>query len=205
MINAENLKKIIINICDDLTGREEELCKLDSFVGDGDHGTTVKKAFTNIKDEISTAQVDSISDLFMLCATAVSKVTGGAIGPILASLFWGMSSSSEGKSQLGTSDLYDIFNGALKKVQLIGEAKVGDKTLVDSLSPAVDSLRESLDLSAKEAMKIAAEKAYEGALGTENIISKQGRSRFLNERSKGYIDAGSMSMYYFIKRFSDSL
>ena len=205
MITLDEMKNIMLNICDDLVLREDELCNLDSFVGDGDHGTTVKKAFTNIKKKLETNENKDLGEMFMSCATAISEVMGGAIGPIFSSIFWGMSSDSVGKTLLETKDIYSMLNSGLEKVMYIGGAKPGDKTLVDSMYAAVKTLERSLDLSEKEALRNAAKSAYEGAQNTKDLVSQKGRSHFLNEASKGYVDAGSMTMYYFIKTFADSV
>ena len=202
-INLEKAKEILVAISDNLIGREMELCKLDSFVGDGDHGTTVSKAFKNIKKTVIETKSDNISDLFMASAEAVAEVMGGAIGPIFSSILFGMSYSTKGKMELDTTDIADMFMTALEKVQAVGGAQVGDKTLVDSLYPATLALKENSDLGLKEAMSIAAEKAYTGAQGTKNLVAKKGRAHFLGEDSLNYVDAGSMTMYYFVQTFAD--
>jgi len=205
MITFDTMKEILNKISDDLIGREEELCKLDAIAGDGDHGTTVRKAFTNIKEYIVRDNPADISSLFMTAAMAVSEAMGGAIGPIFSSIFMGLGMNTMGKTELGTSDIATMFRAGLDSVQQIGGAKVGDKTLVDALSPMVDALEANTDKSEKEAMTIAAEKALEGAQGTKDLVSKKGRSHFLGENSVGYVDAGSMTMAYFAKSFADNL
>ena len=204
MLNTVQIREIMLSVCDDLINREHELCEYDAVVGDGDHGTTVKKAFSSVRSALDSECKD-VGDIFIKSAMAVSETMGGAIGPIFGSIFMGLGFAAKGKDSVGTEDICGMFSGALDKVQAIGGAQVGDKTLVDALSPAVDALKNSLDLSEKEAMIKACEAAYVGAQSTKDLVSKKGRSHNLGENSKGYIDAGSMTMYYFIKAFAENI
>ncbi len=203
MIDNAKMLGIMKGICEDLVGREQELCKLDAVVGDGDHGTTVKKAFSSILEAYKVEPPNNIGDIFIKASMAMSNTMGGAIGPIFGSMLMGMGLASRGLNEVDTNNIADMFEGALNKVQMVGGAQVGDKTLVDALYPAVMVLNDNRTSTEKEALILAADAAYKGAQGTKNLVSKKGRSHNLGENSKGYVDAGSMTMYYFIRKFAD--
>lgn len=204
-IKFNELKKAIIAACDDIIGRELELSQLDSFVGDGDHGVTVRKGYQKVKNAILEEDPKTMGSLLFEGGMALADTAGGAIGPILASMFIGFSTSVGEKEELSVCDLADMFESGLNSVQDLGGAKVGDCTMVDTLYPFVESLKNTQETDIITALQAACEKGFEGSESTKNMVAKLGRARNLAEKSLGYIDAGSRSMYYFLKAFSDNL
>ena len=200
----EDVKRALLACCDDLIAREIELSELDALVGDGDHGVTIRKGYMTVKKAIEEEEAATISDLFFNAGMALADTAGGAIGPILASMFIGFSTSTKGEEDLGVKELAEMFAGGLAGVQNLGGAKPGDCTMVDSLYPFVESLKAAETADVKEALEAAAEKALEGSDSTKMMQARLGRARNLRERSIGFIDAGSRSMYYFLKAFADN-
>jgi dihydroxyacetone kinase-like protein len=197
--------KALLYVCDDLAAREQELCDYDSGVGDGDHGVTIRKGFTAVREAIEREKPKDIQALCMSCAMAFSNTSGGAIGPVLSAFFLGMMNAAPGEDQFSTPEIAVFFEAGLKQVKAIGGAEVGDKTLVDALEPAVEVLKTELGKVPKMAMTAAAEAAYKGAQSTIDMVSRKGRSKNLGERSRGHVDAGSMSIYYFFRAFAECL
>ena len=204
-VKFDQLKKAITAGCDDLIGRELELSRLDSFVGDGDHGVTVRKGYQKVKNAVNGDSPKTMGELLFEGGMALADTAGGAIGPILASMFIGFATSVGEKQELTVSDLADMFEAGLKSVQDLGGAKPGDCTMVDTLHPFVQSLKNTDETDVKLALEAASEKGFEGSESTKDLIAKLGRARNLAEKSIGYIDAGSRSMYYFLKAFSDNI
>lgn len=189
-------------VATDLVSREEELCKLDSYVGDGDHGVTIRKGFSNVLKGLELP-ASSIEEVFTHCSDAILDSMGGAIGPIFASIFMGFAMASTGKEEIQLNDWGLLFSKALEVVQTTGGAQPGDRTLVDTLNAAVEAFKDIDGKSAAEVWKTVEEKAKEGALSTKNMRAKKGRARYLGDKSVGYVDAGSMSMYYFIRQIAE--
>ena len=173
-------------------------------VGDGDHGVTVRKGYQKVKSSIEEDDPKTMSALMMSAGMGLADTAGGAIGPILASMFLGFSAAINGKDELGVKDLAEMFDGGLQRVQELGGAQPGDCTMVDTLYPFVQSLKNATTDDVKEALEEAAQKGFEGSESTKDMIPKLGRARNLAERAIGYIDAGSRSMYYFLKGFADN-
>ena len=200
----EDVKRALLASCDDLIDREIELSELDALVGDGDHGVTIRKGYMTVKKAVEEEEAKTISDLFFNAGMALADTAGGAIGPILASMFIGFSTSTQGKDELGVKELADMFAGGLAGVQNLGGAQPGDCTMVDTLYPFVESLKAAETDNVKDALEAACVKGLEGSDSTKMMQAKLGRARNLRERSIGFIDAGSRSMYYFLKAFSDN-
>ena len=203
-MKLEDLKRAVFAGADNVIARELELCELDSVVGDGDHGITVRKGYQKVESSINEQNPDTMSGLMLSAGLGLADTAGGAIGPILATMFLGFSDSLKGKEELGVSDLADMFAAGLARIQNLGGAKAGDCTMVDTLLPFVESLRSAQTDDVKEALLAAAEKGFEGSESTRDMIPKLGRAKNLAERAIGYLDAGSRSMYYFLKGFADN-
>jgi dihydroxyacetone kinase-like protein len=180
----------------------EELNKLDAFVGDGDHGFTMSRAFRAA--EISTqGHFKDIGEGFDAAAQAMAEYAGGAIGPLIAALFAEGGIVFSGKKFAGTREFIDFFKGGLQAIQDVGSAKVGEKTLVDALAPAVEAISQNADKDLVEALSIAAEAAYSGANATISMVAAHGRASFVADRSIGYQDAGATSLAIMLKAFHD--
>ena len=203
------------SVAEDLVSRTEELCQLDSFVGDGDHGISIHKGFGKVleylgqledgtrKPEEAAANAGPVTEVFHTCADAVLDSMGGAIGPIFASVFIGFEMASKGKEALSLGDWKECFTKALEVVTATGEAKPGERTLVDTLYAAVQAFDESKGSDAEQWTCIE-QRAKEGMESTKNMQAKRGRARYLRERSVGYVDAGATTMYYFIRKLAEA-
>lgn len=202
MTDKSKLQYEMTEIAKDLVSRSEELCKLDSFVGDGDHGISIRKGFGRVLESMNEP-LDTVEDVFTKCGDAVLDSMGGAIGPIFASVFMGFAMASEGKESLTISDWKKNFEKALEVVMTTGGAKPGDRTLVDTLNAAAEGFVEGDGKTNDEVWDTVKKRAWEGAQSTKNMQAHKGRARYLAEKSIGYVDAGSMSMFYFIDRLAE--
>jgi len=199
--------KIIKNIKKTMQDNANYLSELDSTVGDGDHGITMARGFKSVMSKLEEVTPRDISELLKKVGFTLISTMGGAAGPIFGSIFTEMAKITDGKDQIDLPTLYEMFNSALDKVSKLGGALPGDKTLVDSLSPAVISLRESLssNLSIKEALKLMTTAAEQGAVSTKDMIATKGKARYLAERSLGYQDTGATTMYLIIKSIYEAI
>lgn len=184
----------------------KELTKLDSAIGDGDHGTNMRRGFQAVLDSLGNASPDSPSDALKTVAmTLISKV-GGAAGPLYGTAFLRASSAVAGKDDLTPSDVAEALEAALGGVKQRGKAEVGDKTMVDALEPAVEAAREAADSeSAAEVLRAAAEAASEGAESTVPLTAKRGRASYLGGRSAGHKDPGAASTHLLLDAAARSL
>jgi phosphoenolpyruvate---glycerone phosphotransferase subunit DhaL len=205
-MNYIELRDAVLAGAKDLIQREEELSRLDAYVGDGDHGVTIRIGFTRVIKSLESEEAKTPFDVLFIAATALADVMGGAIGPILASFYLGMGTAVQGKDELSLPDLADMFASGLASLQDLGGAKPGDRTLVDALAPAVQVLQEApAGASIKSAMMQAAAAAEAGAQATSNMIARLGRARNLGAKSLGYVDAGATSMSYFLRAFANQI
>lgn len=206
-MTTQELRDMMLNTAAHLTSHTEMLCKLDSFIGDGDHGITVERGFKAVEAALKDASFDLPADVLKTVGDSLVNAMGGAIGPILSSVFCGCVKKLGATPTMDVDEFDLFFTAGLRRVKLIGEAAEGDRTLVDALSPAAQafSAAKAEGLSLKECMARAADAAEQGKENTKTMVAKRGRARFLGEKSLGYVDAGATTMSLIVRSMSDYL
>jgi dihydroxyacetone kinase-like protein len=205
-IDVTKFKDIIISIADTIEENVEYLTELDASIGDGDHGVNMAKGFKRIKEVLNTNEETDIGKILVSSGKVLLDEIGGAMGPLYGGGLVKAGIALMEKKCLDKDDVYTLFLLLLNSVKELGGAKVGDKTMVDTLEPFVDEYGEnikSLDMLAS--FEKALIKAKEGMESTKDMISKIGRSSRLLERSRGHIDVGSASSYLILRSFYDSI
>ena len=153
-----------------------ELVKLDTAIGDGDHGTNMDRGMRQAVEKLEGNDDEDIGALLKAVGmTLVSKV-GGAAGPLYGTLFLQMGTASAGQDELDLAGWTEALEAGVKGVQARGKAELGDKTMIDALNPAVEALRAAVDEGADlgEALRRSADAAAEGMRATTPAGGAQG-------------------------------
>jgi phosphoenolpyruvate---glycerone phosphotransferase subunit DhaL len=185
---------------------KQYLSDIDGLIGDGDHGINMNKGFTLCRGELEKNPGDLGYSAKVLSKILLMKI-GGSMGPLYGKMFKGFATELEGKNEIGTVEFGNALNAMLTAVQSISPAQPGDKTLVDTLHPAVMAYKKADDngKSFSEAlveMKIA---AIAGRDSTKDMVAKLGRASRLGERSRGVPDAGATSCCLILETMADSI
>lgn len=177
---------------------KDELTEIDSQFGDGDHGITIVKIATEIKGSMTEySEGDDLYSLLDDLGAAIMGVNGGSAGPLWGTFIGGLALGIEEEtSELTADDIKNMFSAALQELCDITTARVGDKTMMDTLIPAVEAMKEAGD-DEDELFCAAARAAEEGAKASEGFVSKYGRAKSYKEKTIGTPDAGAVSMKYF--------
>ena len=199
-------KSILLAMVKAIQENKDYLAEVDGLIGDGDHGMNMNKGFTVFETRFKDKEFSFAEGLVDLGNILFSEI-GGSMGPIYGTIFMDMSDAGEELEEIGVNNLADMLEAGLNGLQEIVEAQVGDKTLVDTLSPAVDALKkgasENQDFqSALENMK---QEAAKGRDSTKNLVAKFGRSSRLGERSRGVLDAGATSCCIILTSMADAI
>jgi dihydroxyacetone kinase-like protein len=173
----------------------DHLVQLDSAIGDADHGINMTRGFEAVVKALDTGEALPPGRLLVLAGRTLVSTVGGASGPL-----WGSALRSGGRV-LGDqvtfdgSQLVEILAAALASVKDLGTAALGDKTMVDALEPAVNTLRARLDAGdvLPDAVEAAAAAAEQGMRATIPLQARKGRASYLGERSMGHQDPGATS------------
>jgi dihydroxyacetone kinase-like protein len=172
------------------------LTKLDSEIGDGDHGTNMHRGFQAALERLEGAEPASPTDALKAVSMALIGKVGGAAGPLYGTAFLRASSALSGKEEVSAEDAAEALEAASGGVKQRGKAEVGDKTMVDALVPAVEAAKEAASGgSVAEVFRAAAEAAREGAESTVPLTARRGRASYLGARAAGHKDPGAASTY----------
>ena len=184
----------------------EMLSRLDSAVGDGDHGTTILRAMETVAKTVAESATEDLKILFSKIAWAVMACDGGSTGPLLGSFFLGLSDGAAGKTALDVPALAAVFAVGVAKMQKQSRAQIGDKTMMDAFLPAVAALHAAdPNAGVKPALAQAAAAAAQGAEATKTMRAKFGRARNLGDRVLGHADPGAVSVSLLFKGFSEGV
>ena len=193
-------KDYFLGVIDDLIVLAEEkkdyFSELDSAIGDGDHGMNMSIGFREVNKNLEGWKGEDINTLFKNVGTALLDKVGGASGPLYGGFFSKFGVPAKGKEEVDFDEFIEMMEAGVAIIEKRGKAVVGDKTMVDTLRPAVDALRIAYvdeQLAPKEAMKKALEVGEAGSDSTIPIIAKKGRAMRLGERAIGHRDPGSAS------------
>ena len=210
-------KRVVLSIIEAIERHKAWLSEIDGAVGDGDHGVNMAKGMGMVREKLAAASAGpagggpaaggSLGELLRLTGMTLLSNIGGAMGPIYGTFFMRMGKAVEGKDSVSGQDLQAMLASALEGVTQRGGARVGDKTLVDTLEPAAKGCEEALRAGAgfAEAVDRMIESARAGMESTKDLVAKVGRSSRLGERSRGTIDAGAASCYLILKALGESL
>ena len=185
--------------------QHEMLSRLDSAVGDGDHGTTMLRAMEDVAKAVAENQSADLKSLFSKVAWAFLSCDGGSTGPLFGSFFTGMSDACAGKSELDRAAWATVFERGVARLQKHSRAQIGDKTMMDALLPALAALQSArAEEGLKAALQQAADAAAKGAEATKGMRAKFGRARNLGDRVLGHLDPGSVSVSLICQGFSEA-
>jgi len=202
-VTSEQVRDWIRRFADVVSEKRMDLVRLDTAIGDGDHGTNMDRGMKKAVEKLDSTEGGDIgADLKNVGMALVSSV-GGAAGPLYGTLFLQMGTASAGKSELDLDGWTAAVEAGVKGVQARGKAEPNDKTMIDALLPAIDALREGGELG--EALNRSADAAEEGMKATIPLEARKGRASYLGPRSVGHQDPGATSSYLLLRAAAETL
>ena len=180
-----------------------ELVRLDTAIGDADHGTNMDRGMRKALERLDSADQGDAGAVLRTVAMALVSSVGGAAGPLYGTLFLQMGGALAGQEEVDMPGYVGAWRKALEGVQTRGKAEPGDKTMVDALVPAVEAMEQASDLDT--ALRDAVEAAEKGMKATIPMVARKGRASYLGERSKDHQDPGATSTYYLYKSAAEAL
>ncbi len=205
VVRADTITTWMAEAETEIKAQSDYLTQLDAAIGDGDHGTNMRRGFDAVGKALA-GQGDGVPPgrLLIIAGKTLVSTVGGASGPL-----WGSALRRAGRT-LGDADTFDggqlalSLDAAIEAVVELGAASPGDKTMIDALVPAVQALRAALDSGAalEAALEAAASAAQAGAEATTPMQARKGRASYLGERSIGHQDPGATSAVIVIAALS---
>jgi dihydroxyacetone kinase-like protein len=206
-IGIDDMGRMVRSAADKIRANRDELSKLDSAIGDGDHGMTITRALGIAEKVIEESEKQELKGLLKDVGWGVMGVDGGATGPLLGSFIMGLGNGIGEQDAIDCPTLAAMFEAGLAGVRRQSKAQIGDKTIMDALLPAVEAVRQAADgaKSIKEALREAAEAAEKGAVSTKEFQARFGRAKNLGDRTIGHQDPGATSMALIFQGFFEAL
>ena len=187
------------------TQHRDELIALDAAIGDGDHGANMARGFSAVPAKLDALQTKDIGALLRTASMVLISQVGGASGPLYGTFFLQTAKSAAGKSDLSLADLAACFDAGLAAVVNLGKAHVGDKTMIDVLTPALAALHPKNGDTLVTALDRVVAAAREAAEGTIPLVARKGRASYLGERSAGHKDPGAASSVLLLEALAQAV
>ena len=204
-----NAGDVVRELIKTINANRDFLSEIDGLIGDGDHGVNMSKGFTGCGTRLDAMgdQAKALPAAFEQLSNALMEDIGGSMGPLYGQFFLGFVNTLEPYEKMDAALFADALAAAVANVQGMGNAQVGDKTLIDSMVPARDAFRAALESGADFAACLAAmsEAAEKGKDSTKNLQARIGRSARLGPRSIGVLDAGATSCCLILQSIGKSL
>ena len=186
------LPALIEAIADVIEKNAEDVTALDQAIGDGDHVINLQRGIHALmaqRDELS--RLDWAAAWQKIGMTLMSSV-GGASGSLYGTLFIALSKAAR-EQPLNLHSFADVFSKGVEAVKQRGKSDAGEKTMLDVYIPVADYLRTAAanDVALPEVLAEVSRVAVAGMASTRDMVATKGRASFLEERSRGHIDAGA--------------
>ncbi len=188
-----------------IADNKDYLTQLDSAIGDADHGANMDRGFKAALVKLPGVADKDIGTLLKSVGMTLVQTVGGAGGPLYGTFFMQAGTPTANKMELTVSDWSAALEAALNGVVARGKAQLGDKTMVDALTPALNAIKQAVSDGADqgESLRRSASAAEQGMKDTIPLVAKKGRASYLGERSAGHQDPGATSSFLLLKAAAD--
>lgn len=204
LLSKPEIEKMFHKVAEIWQENKDYLSEIDSRFGDGDHGVTIGKIASLIEKKLVAWEDDDIEEFLEDLGDSTMEIGGGSAGPLYGTLIGGLSGPLSGGGAIGEGLLKEMFTECQSAMEDITNAKVGDKTMMDALIPAV-AAAEAAEGDCLAILEAAKEAAARGAKESEQYVSKFGRARSYKEQTIGTPDAGAVSTSLFFAGLCDGL
>jgi dihydroxyacetone kinase-like protein len=198
--------RIVTDLVSTISENFMYLSEVDGAIGDGDHGVNMNKGFDRFA-KTALGKSMSFSQAFTQLGTTLLTEVGGSMGPLYGGFFKSMGKVANEYDQIDAENFLKMLRAGAESIASVGEAKVGDKTILDALIPAVEAFEGSTakGCTFKEALEDMSKAAERGMVATKEMVARVGRASRLGERSRGVQDAGATSCYRILHSISQSI
>lgn len=206
-LRVSMLQDIFKGVARTIIENEPYLTEIDNIIGDGDHGTGMKRGFGALEKMLESREFADINELCGAVGMELLRSMGGASGVIFCTMFFGGLDCLPHGERVGLSQLAAYFTAGEAAIEKRGKARPGQKTMLDALYPAVHALKaaDEQGLALGEAFRMAYEASLEGVEASKSMQSRVGRSKNFQEATIGWPDPGAVSTSLIFKAFSQGI
>ncbi len=207
-ITTKQLRKWLLAYAMRIIENEAHLTELDTAIGDADHGVNMRRGMDKLQKRLQEKeQSEEISAFLRSVAMTLISGVGGAAGPLYGTFFLRAATSPTNGSSIDLAQLTQMFRYGLDGLQQRGKAQADDKTMIDTIQPAVEALEAAVAAhqSAAVALAAARQAAHLGMKHTIEIEARKGRASYLGPHSIGHQDPGATSAYFLFETAAEVL
>lgn len=207
LVTLEGMREALRRVSLDAADRAEDLRKLDAAAGDGDLGVTMTIGWGAVREALPNLGSGDLGSLLAQAGMTFNKAAASTFGVLLATALMRAGRELKGQETADLADLIRAMEGAFQGVKDRGKAEVGDKTMLDSMAPAIAALKESQAAGATlaEAFAQAAQAALSAAEATAGMTPKFGRASWLGPRAAEIQDPGATAVAFMLGSFAEAL
>ena len=202
----DDLDLVVKTMATTIVDNTEYFSQLDAVVGDGDFGYSLRNGFEVVAAEYDSFDRSSVGAVLKKIGVTISSKVGGSSGPFWGTAFLRAGIVAGDRTELSGEDLIAMLRAAVEGIQARGGASLGEKTLLDALVPAIDSLEasfaEPITDDGVEALQNAADVAVAAAENTKGMLAMRGRAAYTGERSRDSVDAGATAIGVILQAIS---
>ena len=192
-LKIDDFKGMMAAVRDIMVDKKEFLVELDAKMGDGDLGLSMSKGFIEASKSMDNFTDIDIGKALFQSAIAMNNAASSTMGTLVSSAIMNAGKEVKGAEEIVPTELITMAQAAVDIIIKRGKAKIGEKTILDALVPAVDALKKDIiaGKSLEEAFGAAAKAAEEGVELTKDMIAQHGRAYYYGEKSRGVQDPGA--------------
>ena len=192
MIAISEIKKGISSIAKEMTENRDYLVELDQRNGDGDLGISMSEGFNALVEVLNMTEETDLGKVFRDLSKTFNESAPSSLGTILSFGLMGIAKELKGKTEVSRQEFSVALEKGLDNILDKTGSKVGEKTIIDSLSPGIESLLSSGSEEDKTAFQNAYEASKVGAEKTKEMMAVHGRAAYYGEKSLGLVDGGAV-------------
>lgn len=208
-VTIEQFQRWLLLYADRVDENEPYLTDLDAAIGDADHGVNMQRGMDAVRERLGPGAETptTVTDLMRAVGMVLISSIGGAAGPLYGAFFLRSAQQGSQAAYVDAAELARMFRSGLEGVKRRGQAKVSDKTMIDTLEPAVEAFEQAIATGANvaAAWDQARQAAESGMNSTINLQALKGRASYLGPRSVGHQDPGATSAYFLIQAAAETL
>jgi dihydroxyacetone kinase-like protein len=201
-LQPETLKSLVRAAAEQVIASAPELTALDQAIGDGDHGTNMKRGFEAVLGKLDAIGAQPPDEALKTIGKTLVMTVGGASGPLYGSFFLAAGDALSNSRQL-PDDLAEVFACGVGAVSARGRSQAGEKTMLDVLFPVLETLQ--AEAGNPDLIERVRTIASEAAARTAPMQATKGRASFLGERSVGHVDPGARSSCVLLQAVCNTL
>lgn len=206
-MQTETIISVLDKIAERINKEKDFLTELDNEIGDGDHGINMNRGFEALKPKLTSVFDKQPSEVFKLVGMTLVSTVGGASGPLYGTMFLNMSKALVGKDEINMPDFLEAVKSGIDGVSMRGKSTEGEKTMLDSMYPAIRAMNEkSADAKSNaEIIEAGVKAAQKGIEYTKTIVATKGRASYVGERSIGHQDPGATSFTMMLEELAKEI